>query len=88
MLPGAPSNAATVGVRLEDVALGMQGTEARIEHVEPLGAETVVLLQLPGAKLHAPLPGLARVEAGAATRVAVAPDAMLYFAADGRRLAA
>ena len=34
------------------------------------------------------MPGLARVEAGAATRVAVPPEAMLFFAADGRRLAA
>jgi multiple sugar transport system ATP-binding protein len=84
----APGAAATVGVRPEDVDLGVHGIEARIEQVEPLGAETVVLLQLPGARLHALMPGLARVEAGAATRVAVAPEAMLFFAADGRRLAA
>ena len=38
--------------------------------------------------LHALMPGLARVEAGATTRIAVAPEAMLFFAADGRRLAA
>jgi ABC-type sugar transport system ATPase subunit len=75
-------------VRPEDVALGLAGIEARIEQVEPLGAETVVLLQLPGARLHALLPGLARIEAGAATRVAIPPGAMLFFAADGRRLAA
>jgi multiple sugar transport system ATP-binding protein len=84
----APGAAATVGVRPEDVDLGVHGIEARIEQVEPLGAETVVLLQLPGARLHALMPGLARVEAGASTRVAVAPEAMLFFAADGRRLAA
>ena len=53
-----------------------------------MGAETVVLLQLPGARLHALMPGLARVEAGTATRVAVPTEAMLFFAADGRRLAA
>ena len=47
-----------------------------------------MLLQLPGARLHALLPGLARVEAGAATRVAIPARAMLFFAADGRRLAA
>ena len=89
VLPAAaPGAAATLGVRPEDVALGGSGIEARIEQVEPLGAETVVLLQLPGARLHALMPGLARVEAGAATRVAVPPEAMLYFAADGRRIAA
>jgi TOBE domain len=71
------------------VTLGAEGVEARIEQVEPLGAETVVLLQLPGgARLHALMPGLARVEPGASTRVAVQPRAMLFFAADGRRLAA
>jgi multiple sugar transport system ATP-binding protein len=89
-IPGAAvhSSAATLGVRPEDVVLGDAGIEARIEQVEPLGAETVVLLQLPGAKVHALLPGLARVEVGAATRVAVPPEAVLFFAADGSRLAA
>ncbi len=62
--------------------------DARVEQVEPLGAETVVLLQLPGARLHALLPGLARIEPGAAARVAVASRAMIFFAADGRRFAA
>jgi multiple sugar transport system ATP-binding protein len=89
VLPGVPAAAKTVGVRPEDVTLGAEGVEARIEQVEPLGAETVVLLQLPGgARLHALMPGLARVEPGAATHVAVRPRAMLFFAADGRRLAA
>jgi multiple sugar transport system ATP-binding protein len=88
LLAGAPAGTATVGVRPEDVTLGATGIEARIEQVEPLGAETVVLLQLPGTRLHALMPGLARVEAGGATRVAVPPEAMLFFAADGRRLAA
>jgi multiple sugar transport system ATP-binding protein len=89
ILPAAaPRAAATLGVRPEDVGLGETGIEARIEQVEPLGAETVVLLQLPGARLHALMPGLARVEAGGATRVSVQPEAMLFFAADGGRLAA
>ena len=88
VLPGAPAAAATVGVRPEDVTLGGEGIAARIEQVEPLGAETVVLLQVPGARLHALMPGLARIEVGAATRVAVPPGAMLFFAADGQRLAA
>jgi multiple sugar transport system ATP-binding protein len=88
VLPGVPSAAATVGVRPEDVTLGGEGIAAQIEQVEPLGAETVVLLEVPGARLHALIPGLARVEVGAATRVAVPPGAMLFFAADGQRLAA
>ena len=89
VLPAAaPSAAATMGVRPEDVSLGEAGIEARIEQVEPLGAETVVLLQLQGARMHALMPGLARLEAGTATRIAVPAEAMLFFAADGRRLAA
>ena len=59
-----------------------------VEQVEPLGAETVVLLQLPGARA-ARAPARARPHrAGSATRVAVASRAMIFFAADGRRLAA
>ena len=89
VLPAAaPCAAATMGVRPEDVSLGDIGVEAQIEQVEPLGAETVVLLQVPGARIHALMSGLARVEAGTATRVAVPREAMLFFAADGRRLAA
>jgi multiple sugar transport system ATP-binding protein len=89
VLPAAaPSAAATLGVRPEDVSLGDTGIEALIEQVEPLGAETVVLLRVHGTRLHALMPGLAKVVEGAATRVAVPPEAMLFFAADGRRLAA
>ena len=88
VLSGGPPGAATVGVRPEDVTLGGEGIEARVEQVEPLGAETVVLLQVPGARLHALLPGLARIEPGTATRVGIASSAMIFFAADGRRLAA
>ncbi|MFO1039208.1 MAG: ABC transporter ATP-binding protein [Geminicoccaceae bacterium] len=83
-----PANAATVGVRPEDVALGAEGIDARIEQVEPLGAETVVLVDAAGTKLHVLLSGLARLEAGAATRISVPPQALLYFAADGQLLAA
>ncbi len=42
----------------------------------------------PRAQLHALMSGRARVNAGTATRIAVPPEAMLFFAADGRRLAA
>jgi multiple sugar transport system ATP-binding protein len=84
----APGGAATLGIRPEDVSLDEGGLEGRIEQVEPLGAETVVLIDLAGTRLHALMPGLARVEAGATTRVTVPPEAVLFFAADGRRLAA
>ena len=85
----APGGTATIGFRPEDVGLDATGDlPGRIEQVEPLGAETVVVVQVEGARLHALMPGLARVEAGAATRVTVPADAVLYFAADGRRLAA
>lgn len=78
-----------MGVRPEDVCLDATGDlPGRVEQVEPLGAETVVVVQVGGARLHALMPGLARVDAGAATRVTVSPGAVLYFAADGRRLAA
>ncbi len=86
---GAPGGTTTIGFRPEDVGLDAIGDlPGRIEQVEPLGAETVVVVQVEGARLHALMPGLARVEAGTTTRVTVPTDAVLYFAADGRRLAA
>ncbi len=85
----APAMAATMGVRPEDVSLdGGAGIAGRIEQVEPLGAETMVVVQIEGARLHALMPGLARVQAGAVAQITVPPEAMLFFAADGRRLAA
>ena len=93
VLPAAaPAPAATeVGVRPEDVQPGRRrGIEARIEQVEPLGCgDRRAAAGCRARGCMRSMPGLARVEAGRPPRrVAVPPEAMLFFDADGRRLAA
>jgi len=81
-----PAGATTIGVRPEDVVLGAGGVSARILTVEPLGAETVILLEVGGARVHAlagPGPLLHPHET---TSLRVIPGTTLFFDRDGRRL--
>jgi multiple sugar transport system ATP-binding protein len=81
--------ATTIGVRPEDVRLNdPAGLEGEVRQVEPLGADTVVLLDCQGQAVHALLHGLSPLEPGARTRIAFRPDAMIHFDADGRRIGA
>ena len=84
----APAAARQVGLRPEDLRLDGRGSEAAVEQVEPLGAETVVLLRLNGRKLHALVSGETLLRPGDACRIEVAPEAFLFFDGQGRRLAA
>jgi multiple sugar transport system ATP-binding protein len=85
----APAGTRRLGIRPEDVRLDDgSGVEARVARVEPLGAETVVLVELAGTTLHALQAGETRLRPGAAARVGVAPEALLFFGADGNRLGA
>jgi multiple sugar transport system ATP-binding protein len=49
----APGDKVAVGIRPEDLGLGAKGHAARVRHVEHLGAEILVHVQVPG--LDAPL---------------------------------
>ena len=65
----------------------------RVEQVEPLerlgDQSRAAPARSPGARMHALMPGLARGPQAAATPCGiVSTEAMLFFAADGRRLAA
>ena len=84
----APAAARQVGLRPEDLRLDGVGPEAAVEQVEPLGAETVVLLRLNGSRLHALVSGETGLRPGDVCRIDVAPDAFLFFGGEGRRLAA
>jgi multiple sugar transport system ATP-binding protein len=80
---------ALAGVRPEHLALGGQGLgiDATVIQIEPLGAETHVLLEASGSRLRAKVPGFDAPARGAAVRVAVRADAVLWFdAATGARL--
>ncbi len=84
----APAGTRQVGLRPEDVLLNGKGIPVRVLQVEPLGAETVVLLDMSGVRLHALVPGEAVLRVGEQARIELAPEAFLFFDADGRRLAA
>lgn len=81
-----PAGTQTIGVRPEDILLGEGGAPAHVLNVEPLGAETVILLESVGCRVHALAgPGPA-VEAHTETTIRALPGSALFFGADGRRL--
>ena len=83
----APRGAATVGVRPEDVRLGASGLSARVAAVEALGAENVVALEAAGGTLlHALVAGEVGVSPGHMVHVELAPERLIWFGADGKRL--
>ena len=83
-----PAEAATTGVRPEDVLLHREdGVAAEVLAVEHLGVETVVLLSVENLTLRALLGAHDPVAAGDRTRIAVRLGAALFFDQAGRRLA-
>ena len=85
-LAALPAEVATVGVRPEDLHLGQGGRPARILQLEPLGAETVVRLQMGELELLALAPQGRSLRKGEVLPVGFAPEALLHFDAGGRRL--
>ena len=80
---------AKAGVRPEHLAIGGEGVvlEATVVQVEPLGAETHVLLEAAGTRLRVKVPGFDAPARGAAVRVGARAEAVLWFdAATGKRL--
>ena len=80
------SEVKTVGLRPEDVTLAGGGRPARILQLEPLGAETVVRLQLGELELLALAPQGRSLRKGDTVPVGFAPEALLHFDAAGQRL--
>jgi multiple sugar transport system ATP-binding protein len=89
-LPGVspPGAARTIGIRPEDLRLDGQGIDAVATQVEHLGAETVIRLRAGKHLLHALVVGGSALQPGAATRIALPPEALLFFDDAGRRIAA
>ncbi|MHA1600049.1 MAG: ABC transporter ATP-binding protein, partial [Alphaproteobacteria bacterium] len=86
-LTNGPAGAATVGVRPEDVILGQGGAVARVEAIEHLGAETVILIESEGNKVHALAGAGAMRHVGEETTVRMLPGTGLFFDQDGHRVA-
>lgn len=87
-LANSPAGAATIGVRPEDVILGQGGAAARVMVVEHLGAETVILVETEGRKVHALAGAGVMRRVGEETTVRMLPGAALFFDRDGCRVVA
>ena len=84
-LEGGPPDAATAGIRPEDLAVGAaEGAEAKIVAVEHRGDETIALIEADGVRLHALLDAGISMEAGSGTRIAVRSDSALWFDSQDR----
>ncbi len=80
-----PAGTATVGVRPEDILLGEGPLAGRVRHVEVLGAETVVLLEMEGRTLRV-LADASLPRAGRDVPFTFRTGQLLFFNQDGRRL--
>jgi multiple sugar transport system ATP-binding protein len=72
-----------VGVRPEDVHLGPSGVPGTIVALEPLGAETHLVLEVEGHALRAVARGFDGHERGQTVRVSIDAGRALVFDADG-----
>lgn len=87
-LNGVPARTRTLGIRPEDVTLNGSGVDGEVLAIEHLGVETVALLEVAGAQVHALLDANSRVGEGARVSVGVRPESVLFFDDDGSRIGA
>ena len=83
-----PSGTATIGLRPEDVVLNGRGPVGHVSLVEALGAETVIEIDLAGEEVRALLTPGERVRSGDGVHIAPRPGRVLFFDAQGSRIAA
>ncbi|MEO0763832.1 MAG: TOBE domain-containing protein, partial [Pseudomonadota bacterium] len=83
LFAGAPSGAATIGLRPEHLALG-EGREARVTRLEHLGDQTRLHLDLDGHAIVTLADPHIALEPG--DSIAIQPRGALYFDADGARV--
>ncbi|MGI9303652.1 MAG: ABC transporter ATP-binding protein [Gammaproteobacteria bacterium] len=81
-----PPSAAQIGVRPEDIVLGEGRVSGTIIQIEHLGAETVVVLEVNGQRIHALADVDLRHRTGEHVAVSTVPGRTLYFDREGRRV--
>jgi sn-glycerol 3-phosphate transport system ATP-binding protein len=86
VLAPAIQDAATGGIRPEDLRLGAHGIPAVVEHAEYLGADTILGCRAGEATLLARLPGHVVQPPGTAVRLQMTAAVAVFDAASGRRL--
>ncbi len=82
----APAQAATFGIRPEDVLLGQGGLRGRLLTVEQLGADTIVLLESEGHELHALAPPNLPLSPGQEIGFHIRDEGLLFFDGSERRV--
>ena len=81
-----PDGAARIGVRPEALRLAAAGLAGRVEHIEFLGADTVLACLVAEQRVLARLPGHVALVPGEAVHLGFDPADLHLFDADGRRL--
>ncbi|PTM94157.1 sn-glycerol-3-phosphate ABC transporter ATP-binding protein UgpC [Mycoplana dimorpha] len=95
-LPAVPGNAATLGFRPEDcevrveaggiAADGALRLLARVEGVEPVGAESFLYCQAAGGRIVVRVPGRTELQAGDQLPVFARREKLHFFGSDGKRV--
>jgi len=86
--PNMITGAITIGIRPEKLSFSDTGLEARIEQVEPMGRETLYVLETPLGALHLLESAGVRFAIGAALHVSwQTEDTLVFDNASGTRLA-
>lgn len=83
-----PGGTETIGIRPEDVQFGSDphGLVGEVQQIEPLGAETVVLIKFQGQTIHALMSGHVDLKLGMQTPFEIKSEHLIHFDGDGRRL--
>jgi ABC-type sugar transport system ATPase subunit len=76
-----------IGVRPEHVKIGEGAVDAEVIAIEPLGAETHLVVRVGDLDLRARAPGFYPAERGGKVKVAIDVDSIHRFDADGARIA-
>jgi len=86
-LPGHVPAGQWIGLRAEDIRIGGEGLEARVEGVEYLGADSIVACRAGSEPLTVRVPGASRHAAGDTVKLRWSEGAAHYFdAATGARI--
>ena len=95
-LPAVPTNAATLGFRPEDCEIraeangvasdGALRLMAKVEGVEPVGAESFLHCQVAGGRIVVRVPGRADATAGDQLPVFARREKLHFFGSDGKRV--
>ncbi len=87
LVSGIPGRGRLLGIRPEDLVIGLSGVVAIIEHLEYLGADTIVRCRAGAESLVVRAPGQLNLAQGAAVHLRWAPEAQHFFdAGSGARL--